>query len=265
MMTHFVIFPLFALHLAGQRGWPVIAGPLAGMVSSILTVSRAAIGINGAGFMLVYVLSALQGWTPRKAAIGFIGVILIVAAAPIVISSIERRYATAEAEQSTDTRVAFIRVATMMIHDHPMGVGASNYVRMANIGGYNVRADLPFPEWSIDVHNAFYLATAETGYIGLLAFVGVLLNVMITAFRCGWRNRFNRTGTILLGLGVTLMTVYAHSWFEFIIFFAGVQYAFAITAGLVAGLAMQLGYWPVQSPRVIRTAGPYLAPKAREG
>lgn len=249
MMTHFVIFPLFALYLAGQRGWPMVAGPLAGIVSSILTVSRAAIGINGIGFVLVFFLSALQRWTTRKAVVGLIGAILTIMAAPMVISSIEHRYATEDAKQSTDTRAAFIRAATMMISDHPFGVGASNYVRAANIGGYNARAELPFPEWAIDVHNAFYLATAETGYLGLLTLVIMLTNVMVTAFRAGWQNRTNHKGALLLGLGVTLLTVYAHSWFEFILFFAGTQYAFAIAAGLIAGLATQLGYWRGESAR----------------
>ena len=50
-------------------------------------------------------------------------------------------------------------------------------------------------------------------------------------------------GDLLLGLGVALLTVYIHSYFEWIFFTTYVQYMFAITVGLVAGLAQQLGYW----------------------
>lgn len=243
MMSHFVIFPLFALLLAGQRGWQPVAGPLTGMLSAILSVSRAAMGLNGLGVVLVFVLSALQGWTSRKSVVALFGAILIAVFLPIMISSIEQRYVGGLVEDVVDTRATFIRAASMMIEDHPMGVGANNYVRISNMGGYNSRVDLPYPEWGINVHNVYYLVTAETGYFGICIFVFMLLRPMVAAFICGWQNRASRKGFMLLGLGVTLLIVYIHSWFEFMLMFAGIQYAFAITAGLVSGLAIQLGYW----------------------
>ena len=71
----------------------------------------------------------------------------------------------------------------------------------------------------------------------------LLLQPLVAAFVCGWRNRGDRRGDLLLGLGVALLTVYIHAYFEWIFFTTYVQYMFAITAGLIAGLAQQLGYW----------------------
>ena len=47
---------------------------------------------------------------------------------------------------------------------------------------------------SANVHNIYYLVAAETGYIGLIAFVWLLLQPLIVAFRCGWRNPRDQEG-----------------------------------------------------------------------
>jgi O-antigen ligase len=81
------------------------------------------------------------------------------------------------------------------------------------------------------------------GYVGLLAVVFMLLSPLIVALRCGWRNRGDRRGDLLLGLGATLLTVYLHSFFEWIFVVFPAQYLFAITVGMIAGQAQRLGYW----------------------
>ena len=49
-----------------------------------------------------------------------------------------------------------------------------------------------------------WLVLAETGYIGLVAFVAFLVPPLIAAFRCGFRHRTEPKGELLLGLGVAL-------------------------------------------------------------
>ncbi len=256
MMSHFVIMPLFALLLAGQRGWQPILGPTAGIVSTLLTVSRAAIGLNAVGLVMTFAISALQQWTRKKALIAMLGVGLMALLIPIVMASIEKRFSGDLAENDIDMRAAYIRAASLMFHENPMGVGANNYVRAANIGGYNVRAGVPLNRnLAVNVHNMYWLVATETGYFGICSFILLILRPMIVAFICGWRNHIDRRGAALLGFGVSLFVVYVHSWFEFIMMTAGVQYAFAITAGLVSGLAIQLGYWrPARMPQRIPTA-----------
>jgi hypothetical protein len=87
------------------------------------------------------------------------------------------------------------------------------------------------------------LAAAETGYFGVASFVLLLLGPLIVAFRCGWRCRGDQKGDLLLGFGVALLIVYIHCFFEWIFFVYQSQYLFAMTAGMVAGVAQQLGYW----------------------
>jgi O-antigen ligase len=71
----------------------------------------------------------------------------------------------------------------------------------------------------------------------------MLLQPLIVAFRCGWRNRDDSRGDLLIGLGTGILMVYIHSFFEWIFVAYQTQYLFAMVIGLVAGLARQLGYW----------------------
>ena len=71
----------------------------------------------------------------------------------------------------------------------------------------------------------------------------MLLQPLIVALRCGWRSRNDRRGDLMLGLGTALLIVYVHFYFEWIFVTLQAQYMFAMDAGMVAGLATQLGYW----------------------
>jgi hypothetical protein len=71
----------------------------------------------------------------------------------------------------------------------------------------------------------------------------MLLRPLTVALLCGWNNRGDPRGDLLIGLGVTLLMVYIHGLFEWIFVLLETQYMFAMDLGLVAGLATQLGYW----------------------
>jgi O-antigen ligase len=244
LMSHFVTFPSLALLLAGERGWPLVVGPLAGIMLAVLTVSRATFGLVGAGYIGMFGLSAVRRWTHRKALVLVVGVAVVCALVPLAISSFDARF---EKELITDydERAAFEKAATMIIVDHPWGIGPNNYVVISNIDGYNSKAGVA-PQANSDsanVHNIYYLVAAESGYFGLGTFVLLLLRPLIVAFRCGWKNRGDHRGDLLLGLGMSLLTVYVHSYFEWIFITFSAQYMFALNVGMVAGLAMKLGYW----------------------
>jgi O-antigen ligase len=245
MMSQFVGVPWLALLLSGQRGWIPFLAPVGCAVTSILTVSRAAMGLNAIGMALVFIISAMRRWTSWKGKIALFGIVAIIALTPITFSSLESRFGAETSEGTYNERAAFENAAEMMISDHPMGVGANNYVIVANVGGYNKRAHVAttFGSLSTNVHNTYLLVTAETGYFGLVSFLLLLVRPMIVAFSCGWRNRLDRRGDLLLGFGITLLMVYIHCFFEWIFLEFLPMYLFAMTAGLVAGLAQQLGYW----------------------
>lgn len=264
VVSHFVVVPFFMLLLAGERGWLPPTVSFVGLVISILTVSRATLAFTGMGYLIVFIMSIMRGWTPRKALIAVAAAATILAIAPLFMSSFADRFSgdIGSSFMGTDeTRIALAKAAGMMLSDHPFGVGANQFVLVANSDNYYVRAGVSWFNYNATVHNVYWLVAAETGYVGLIAFVYLLIRPMITAFRCGWLHRADKRGDLLLGLGVALITVYLHSFYEWIFITFQVQYIFAATVGMIAGVAQQVGYWSTRQ-MVHTTRTPYLkAPK----
>jgi O-antigen ligase len=244
LISHLIVFPFFALMLAGRGRLPA-AVALAGLIIEVLTTSRATIGLGALGFSLVFALSALRQWTSRKALVLVAGVAMIAILTPLALSSFEQRRSQNDEASSDDERSAYVRAASMMLSDHPLGVGSNHFSLIANLGGYDDKAGVPWDESSRagNVHNSYWLVLAETGYPGLVALLLLLVRPLPVAFFCGWRHRRDQRGDILLGLGVALLIVYLHSLFEWSLVIVQVQYMLAFTMGSVVGLAENLGYW----------------------
>jgi O-antigen ligase len=169
----------------------------------------------------------------------------IIVLAPMALSSFEARFAREEQAGLVvdEERSALERAASMILEDHPMGIGPNSYVVVANVEGYNARAKVAWTSGSAHVHNVYWLVADESGYLGLFTFIILLSRPLIVAFRCGWRSRADYRGDLLLGFGVALLTVYLHSFYEWIFVMFQTQYMFAFSVGAVVGLAQQLGYW----------------------
>jgi O-antigen ligase len=242
MITYFISFPFFALYLAGVRGWRPVMAPLAGAIVAIMTVSRATVALSGTGFFTLLILAALRRFTPRVARTVLVAGALLVLVLPFVLSSFETRFAVGPLTDDYDERATFKQAATMILGEHPFGVGANNFVVAANAQGYYDRAGVAptFNSRSAHVHNSYWLAAAETGYLGAFAFILMLLAPLVAAFRVGWRNRDNIKGELLLGFGVALLMLYIQLFFEWAFFLWWFQYVFAISIGLMAGLITQL-------------------------
>jgi O-antigen ligase len=241
--TYFVVLPAFAWLLAGKRGWQLYAVVGAGLIIGIATASRATIGLLAFGLGAVFFLSALRQWTARKARYAMLGAAALMIMIPVAISSLEARFGDSSLFESQDDRAAFEAAAGMILAEHPMGIGANNFVFVANVGGYYERAGVSWASRPGNVHNAYWLAACETGVLGLVALMVFLFQPLAAAFRCGWRNRRDPRGDLLLGIGVALLTFYIHSFFEWIMFMFQAQYIIAIQIGMIAGTAIQLGYW----------------------
>lgn len=109
--------------------------------------------------------------TRAVAALTALGVILLLPAAAVVLAR------GVQGDQlSAASRVADWRTALAMIRDHPLlGVGKGNYLELARL--YNPWA-LEYP-----VHNVYLFLWAETGIVGLLAFVAMLAGSLRAAVR----------------------------------------------------------------------------------
>jgi O-Antigen ligase len=254
LMSHFVIFPFFALLLARRRGWLPPAVLLAGLVIEVLTGSRATVGLAGLGYTMIFVVSAVRRWSLRKATILLVGVITIAIALPVALASFAQR-GEVNLESSNDERVALESAAAAMVADHPWGVGANHFAIAANLGGYYARAGVSWHSFAAQVHNVYWLVAGETGYLGLVTLLFLLLHPAIVALICSWRYRGDERCDLLLGLGVALLMVYIHSAFEWILLLFEAQYLLAIDLGLVAGLAQQLGYWSRKFPQAYPFSG----------
>ena len=256
MVSHFIVYPFFALLLAGERGWFPITVSVAGAIVAVLTTSRATIAFAGFGYLAVFLVSALRGWTPRKSMVMVAGVVAVMALSPLFFSSFEQRFGSdvkSSFFEPDEAREQMADAARMMLSDHPMGIGANHYVIAANMLGYNARSGLNWFNYGSYVHNVYLLVAAETGYLGLVAFVILLLRPLAVAFLCGWRNRKDRRGDLLLGLGVGLLTVYLHNFYEWIFITFQTEYLFAVNAAMVAALAQQLGYWKRTFAKDVKT------------
>jgi len=247
MISQFVIFPFFALILGGSRGRLAPAVVVAGLVVAVLTASRGTIALDFLGLATVFVLSSFGQWTPRKAKVLWAGVAATAVVAFFANSALQQRFHGGQElglSEEDGERLRYKRAAAEMLADHPMGVGANHFTLIANVEGYFTRVG---EFWSQgrggNVHNVYWLVAAETGYIGLVAFVVFLVPPLIAALRCGLRHRKEPSGDLLLGLGVALLVVYVHSFEEWIFVAPETQYMLAIVVGLVAGLAEELHYW----------------------
>jgi len=246
LVANLVAIPYFTLLLAGQRGWTPATIPLADGIITVFTASRAALGLGAGGFALAFVLSVLRRATARKAFVALVGVLALAVIVPMATRSLEMRfkvYGTVEDEY--DERLLLETAGAMMLADNPNGVGANNFVLIANIKGYEDRAGVAPQAASRRalIHNIYWLAAVETGYIGVTALLFLLLQSLIVALRCGWRNRDDRRGDLLIGFATALLILYVHSYFEWTLFTDQVQYLFAMTLALIASTAQQLGYW----------------------
>ena len=247
LISQFVIFPFFAAMLGGRSGRLAPAVVAAGLVIAVLTASRGTIALDCLGLATVFALSALRQWTSRKAKVLLAGVAAMAVFAPFAASSLQQRFHGGPElglSEEDNERLLFKKAAAEMLSDHPMGVGANHFTAVANLGGYFTRVG---EMWGAgrgsNVHNVYWLVAAETGYIGLVAFVALLLHPLIAAFRCSFRHRSDPRGDLLLGLGCALLVVYIHSFEEWIFVAFEAQYLLAIVIGLVAGLTQELGYW----------------------
>lgn len=241
LSTHFALLLSLASMLAGDRRLLPKIGVIGGGIAVILTGSRATTGLAGAGLIVLVMLSLLRHRTAFKMRVAGIGLAVLLAGAPIAYLTLEHRFAVQADDGNYDERKAFETAARAMWTDYPMGVGANQYVVKANAGGYYARAGVAeiSSSRSANVHNTYLLIGAETGYLGLASFIVLFALSIVSAIRLAWARPRGRSGEIALGAAVTLIVVALHCLYEWVFVTWVVQYLFAITLGLVAGLGAE--------------------------
>lgn len=178
---------------AGLRRLAFAAAAFSG-IAIILTFSRGAwiaVGLSG---MIFAISGVRRGWFSARAPV-ILSLCALACTAPL-IPSISTRIMGGDAG-STQSRFDLARVAERIIRDHPLfGVGANNYA----IGMRDYRTPDVSGTWDYVVHNKYLLVWGETGAIGLLAFVAIL----VIALRAGMRASHSRDrATAMMAVGLT--------------------------------------------------------------
>lgn len=238
MATHFALFPCLSLLLAGRREAIIVFGFIGALICVVLTGSRASIGLAAAGVVILTVLSVAIRPSGKKMGIVAVVALALLAGAPVAYSGLSKRLSAESIASSDSERSAFKRAAWMIINDHPFGIGANQYVNVANTEGYSARAGVAWNSGSrsTNVHNTYLLMTAELGYIGGAAYIGLMLLPIWSVMRLAWANRRDANADLALGLAVTLLVVAAHCLYEWIYVTDPILYLHAICLGMAGGL-----------------------------
>ena len=242
-MLHFVTLPLLALLLAGNKNKLVILGVLFALIAIALGASRGTVGFAGIGLVILLALSMARQITPHKWKIVGLSVLALTIVVPLSLNTLSLRFGDSQFEITLDgEREAFERAASNMWSDHPMGVGANQYVVVANSEGYSERAGViwNFGSRAAHVHNMYLLAAAETGWIGLITLVLLFGWSITSGLTFAYRYRRDPRGDVVLGASVAILVAALHSGYEWIFVTYQAQYMFAISLGMIAGLIRQV-------------------------
>jgi O-antigen ligase len=234
----FVVFPALALMLGTRRlVWP-IATVLAGLIIAVLGGSRATLGLCVIGILLTVLLSMVRKPTPRKYGVAGALALFIIASTPVIIWAEGRRSSQVLASSDAE-RKAMKDAATMIIAEHPFGVGANQYVIVANIGGYSQRAGVAWNEnnRSAPVHNTYYLVTAEMGFLGLIGFLATLGCLIVLGFGTLRRKSAGEIAELAPGLLATTIVSAIHISYEFVFMDFTLHYLFAMATGMLVAIA----------------------------
>lgn len=249
--------PLLAAALASKRSYAELAGIAAGAVCVASSGSRATMGIAAASVLVLAACSVSRRITPRKIRAISVGLILIGVATPFALGSLNARFQGETYFTPDFERMRFEEAASKMAERNPFGVGANNYVFVSNTEGYADNAGIgwQFANRTVPVHNAYLLSRAETGLIGQISFVTILVFPALWGLYFAFRERRSGDGDILIGLSVGLIANIAHNFYEFAVHTFHVQSLLFINIGLISALIR------IYRPRLIRnhgiTAPPY--------
>jgi len=244
--------PLLAMSLSRSTGWIDSAVYLGGFGCSgllvILSISRGALLVLGAGAVLIIAHAALQKITFKRSIIIGSAVVCGSFVVLMALDSIMGRFlGSHDYEKKHNLRTVLEEVSYEMLKDNPMGVGLNNY-NVVNSRPYtrysgmlerwNERRGYWYPEKyyrkNPNTENLYWMVLAESGYLG---FVGLIIFFAYSLYVC-LRNYlyFKDTpqGSLILGLIATLVLFYGHSQLERVFTQTTIMGAFVMFVAVVA-------------------------------
>jgi len=255
LAADFAVFANLSLMLGSRRLILPGATVFAGFIIAIFGGSRATMGLFALGVVLTTLFSIHHKKSSRKYAFGGALALGLLVAGPVMLWASSQR--TQAMKESSDAERAAMKVAArMIIADHPFGVGANQYVVVANTEGYSSRAGVAWNEdnRAAPVHDTYYLITAELGWMGLIGLLAMLASFIALGVKSLRRHIPGEIGELAPGLLATMVLVAIHINFEFVFMDFVLHYLFAVTGGLLVAVAAQTKS-PIRSPAAaLRTA-----------
>jgi O-antigen ligase len=210
--------------------WLAAVGFTLGSVALVLTFSRGSWISFIVSVAILCLLAWRRGWLSPTLPIIVIAVIATLTLfSPLQDLFFARLFG--DDGGSAQSRVPLIWLAFRMIRDHPvLGVGANNFAIM--IERY---ANSEFSRnWLYTVHNQYLLVWAETGIIGLVAFISLLFTVLRRGWQ-GWRANDRFLSPLALAFTAAILGHLLHMFVDFFNQRPQVQLLWLI-AGLVTAI-----------------------------
>ncbi len=140
------------------------------------------------------------------------GPLLALAVGAVVVffffSQIEGRFVSQEGADAAQDRIYLIKIAWNMIKESPiLGVGANTF--MSVIHNYTRGPELQYVYLHM-VHNQYLLVFAETGLVGMLAFLWLILTCFRESLDCTRRRSSELAQTVGLSAGAGFMAMSIH-------------------------------------------------------
>lgn len=238
MMVELALVPLAAAVLEGERNKLIYAGVVAGGICVAGTGSRGTMGFVALALVLLVLLSLLRNATRRKWQMLGAGTLVAAVIVPLSLATLTERFGSASFSFEETARITLARAAVAMAADHPLGVGANNFVTVSNVGGYLTRAgEMQTQATSArPAHNAYLVARAETGWGGEIALIAIMVTLVGGGMVVAFRYRRVPEAGIALGASVAVLAVALHSQYEYAWHTTDVQRLFFIDAALIVGL-----------------------------
>jgi O-antigen ligase len=177
----------------------------AGGLALILSLSRGGWVAFAAAFIVLLFILAKGGYVRAKAPF----LALLVAALVVVMffGLIEARLMSQEGADATQDRINLIKIAWNMIKDYPvLGVGANTF--MSVVHRYTRGPELQDIYLHM-VHNQYLLVFAETGLVGLIAFLWFMLACFRESRECV-RKQSELSQMVGVSVGAGFIAMAAH-------------------------------------------------------
>lgn len=205
MMILLPVFSVFAvMEVRNRYKWLVAVAIALGGFAVLTTGSRGAWGGLAITILLLCWLLWRRGWLPLKIPTAYL-IIAMLITLPFYKVILERLWSDSSAS-TAESRAPLNALAVQMIMDHPMlGVGSNNFAE--TLPQY-VNAEFA-GLWINTVHNKYLLVCAETGIVGLIAFVGFLLTVLSQGWQV-WKGSNRFLATFALGFSLAIVGAMIH-------------------------------------------------------